>query len=92
MTPTKDNKSGYINASHIVMHLANIRHHYIASQGPLSNTTTDFWQMVWEQSVNLIVMVTNFNELNQQKCFQYLPLTHEPPNNVLRFGDYEVLN
>ena len=31
---------------------------YIASQGPLSNTCQDFWQMVWEQGVSIIAMVT----------------------------------
>lgn len=91
LTATKENKLGYINASYIVMHLGAQQHHYIASQAPLSNTTIDFWQMVWEQSINLIVMVTNFTELGQQKCYPYLPLTHESGKNVLRFGDYEVI-
>jgi tyrosine-protein phosphatase non-receptor type 14/21 len=32
--------------------------HYIATHGPLANTSADFWQMVWEQGVNVIAMVT----------------------------------
>jgi len=32
--------------------------HYIASQGPLPHTSHEFWQMVWEQAVCVIAMVT----------------------------------
>lgn len=31
---------------------------YIATQGPLQNTCQDFWQMVWEQGIAIITMVT----------------------------------
>jgi len=31
---------------------------YIACQGPLPGTCSDFWQMVWEQSATLVVMLT----------------------------------
>lgn len=91
LTPTKDNKHGYINASHVTMAFDGaITQHYIAAQGPLPHTTLDFWQMVWEKSINLIVMVTNFTESGAPKCFTYLPLCNDAGKSVARFGDFEV--
>lgn len=40
----------------------NSNREYIATQGPLPSTLNDFWQMVWEQGVKGIVMVTNCSE------------------------------
>ncbi|KAL4623899.1 tyrosine-protein phosphatase non-receptor type 14-like isoform X1 [Arapaima gigas] len=58
LMPTKENHTGYINASHIKVLNTGEEWHYIATQGPLPNTLQDFWQMVWEQGVNVIAMVT----------------------------------
>ncbi|KAI0981526.1 hypothetical protein GJ496_007392, partial [Pomphorhynchus laevis] len=48
---------------------------YISTQGPLKSTFGDFWQMVWEQHIHIIVMVTKINENNVFKCGQYWPPT-----------------
>lgn len=35
---------------------------YIATQGPMPNTVSDFWEMVWQEEVSLIVMLTQLRE------------------------------
>ncbi|CAL8273597.1 unnamed protein product [Merluccius merluccius] len=82
LVPTKENNTGYINASHIRITVSGHEWSYIASQGPLSNTCQDFWQMVWEQGVSIIAMVTAEEEGGREKSFRYWPRLGSRHNTV----------
>ncbi|RZF34997.1 hypothetical protein LSTR_LSTR015400 [Laodelphax striatellus] len=64
--------SDYINASTITDHDPR-NPAYIATQGPLSNTTPDLWQMVWEQGCVVMVMLTRLAESDVTMCHRYWP-------------------
>lgn len=66
-----DPHSEYINAN-IVMGYKE-RKKFVCAQGPMEGTVYDFWRMAWEQRVEIIVMLTNVEEYNKTKCFQYWP-------------------
>ncbi|XP_035185744.1 receptor-type tyrosine-protein phosphatase epsilon isoform X2 [Oxyura jamaicensis] len=61
----------YINASFIDGYRQ--KDYFIATQGPLPHTVEDFWRMVWEWKCHTIVMLTEVQEREQEKCFQYWP-------------------
>ncbi|KAJ1311520.1 hypothetical protein OPQ81_010005 [Rhizoctonia solani] len=64
-----DDGSDYVNASYVRPRGTNLQ--YIATQGPMPATYVDFWTMVWEQHVHVIVMLTRQVEGNQLKCGDY---------------------
>ncbi|KAJ1520575.1 hypothetical protein ONE63_003687 [Megalurothrips usitatus] len=75
MTPgsAEDQLACYINANYIRGYDGEDKA-YIATQGPLPNTITDFWLMVWGEGVPVIVMITRFIETCKCKCEPYIPM------------------
>uniref|UniRef100_A0A671YW33 Protein tyrosine phosphatase receptor type N n=1 Tax=Sparus aurata TaxID=8175 RepID=A0A671YW33_SPAAU len=65
-------RSDYVNASTIIEHDPRMPA-YIATQGPLSHTISDFWQMVWENGCTVIVMMTALVEDGEKQCDRYWP-------------------
>lgn len=99
--------SDYINANYITLELfGGERVVYIATQGCLQNTVVDFWRMVWQEDVGIIVCLTKLQENGKNKCSQYWPRKEEEEGlkrlylhnhqlairctNTLRTEDYEI--
>ncbi|XP_078206356.1 tyrosine-protein phosphatase non-receptor type 3 isoform X8 [Callithrix jacchus] len=78
----------YINASYVNMEIpaAKLVNRYIAAQGPLPHTCAQFWQVVWDQKLSLIVMLTTLTERGRTKCHQYWP---DPPD-VMDHGSFHI--
>ena len=75
----------YINASFVPgFHLIDT---FIAAQAPKTTTTGDFWQLILEQRVSTIVMLTRLVELGKEKCAGYWPAS---PGASARFGPNTV--
>ncbi|XP_066579709.1 tyrosine-protein phosphatase non-receptor type 12 isoform X2 [Amia ocellicauda] len=82
-TSTQD--TDYINANFIKgMHGPEA---YIATQGPLANTVLDFWRMIWEYKVAVIVMACREFEMGRKKCERYFPSFGDDP---LSFGPFKI--
>ena len=67
---------------------------FIATQGPMENTQKDFWQMIIENDVKLIIMLCKLKENNRvliyiikEKCYQYWP----DEEGEKKFNDIKVI-
>jgi protein tyrosine phosphatase len=62
----------YINAN-FIRGFNDDRREYIGCMGPKNATVVNFWRMINEQKVPIVVMLTKFTEKEKDKCFAYLP-------------------
>ena len=61
----------YINANYITTVINDYK--LIATQGPLATTVGNFWQMVYQNDISIIMMFCNLEERNKVKCYKYWP-------------------
>lgn len=64
-----DSITNYINASYIHYPSSNLN--YIATQGPLTETIGDFWNVVYFNNVPIILSLTPQSENQVEKCAPY---------------------
>ena len=78
----------YVNASHVKADYSN--RHYIATQAPIPSTFNDFWRVVWEQDVRVIVMLTAEAEGGQVKSHPYWKTGEYGPLKVKTLSERKV--
>jgi protein tyrosine phosphatase len=96
-SPT-DGPDRYINASWMGWN----RGDYIVTQAPMPCTFEDFWSMVWQEAVHVIVCLTAFSGVSKRNAQPYLPTdplaevgvapqaSHPPLPITLLYGDVYV--
>ncbi|TPP59687.1 Protein tyrosine phosphatase receptor type B [Fasciola gigantica] len=60
-----------VDSKHVIMNRDKAE--FIATQAPLENTMGDFWKMVLQEKVSVIVMLSNLQEGGVTKVHQYWP-------------------
>jgi tyrosine-protein phosphatase non-receptor type 9 len=82
-----DDDDDYIHANYVDGYKQ--KNAYISTQGPLDETCEDFWKMIWQENILVLVMTTKCMEQRRKKCSQYWPAIE---NETFKFGDFEIKN
>lgn len=77
-----DLKNDYINANYHTCEKTD----WIMTQAPVAASFRDFWKMVWDNNVSVIVMLTEFIENNVRKASKYWK------SKQYSYQAYETLN
>uniref|UniRef100_A0A8I3W7B4 protein-tyrosine-phosphatase n=1 Tax=Callithrix jacchus TaxID=9483 RepID=A0A8I3W7B4_CALJA len=72
----EEGHSDYINGNFI--RGADGSRAYIATQGPLPHTLLDFWRLIWEFGVKVILMACREIENSRKRCERYWAQEQEP--------------
>ncbi|KAG8036835.1 hypothetical protein G9C98_004157 [Cotesia typhae] len=80
----KDSDSTYIHANFVDGF--EDKKKFICTQGPKTNTVGDFWKLVWEKDVRMIVSLTQI-DCEDRKCYEYWVAVE---GCELLFGRYTV--
>ncbi|XP_065560769.1 tyrosine-protein phosphatase non-receptor type 21-like isoform X2 [Artemia franciscana] len=83
LTPSRENRFGYINASHISGSIGGLQKFYIAAQAPLFDTVSAFWQSIWESDVRIVILLC---EIEQQNTNVKIPPQNLPSVLLNRFS------
>ncbi|CAJ0931261.1 unnamed protein product, partial [Mesorhabditis belari] len=77
--------SDYINANYVDS--CEKKNAYIATQAPLASTIGDFYQMLWQERSNIVLMIANIEENGLKKCDQYWPTSSHSTES---YGNFQV--
>ena len=78
----------YVNANFVHGH-AGFRRAYIAAQAPKEVGLSQWWRMIWQEDVRVIVMLTRLEEKGRAKCTRYWP---DLPSEVMDQAGISVEN
>ncbi|KAF8560897.1 hypothetical protein P879_08148 [Paragonimus westermani] len=77
----------YINANYVEVAEVPTRK-YILTQGPMQQTASHFWLMVWERRSPAIIMLNRIFEKGTMRCYPYFPYQNGP--SCLTFVDVDL--